>query len=78
MQLTITRDEEPEALFYVVVENAEENPVNIETGFAGRGDFNRRMVFPHKNRNQYQFNAMQLPHYFAPTIIENLLLSTSK
>lgn len=63
MELNVTWDADPEALFYVVVENIEENPVEIESGFPGRGDFNRRFVFPPTNLNNYQINVMQMTHY---------------
>jgi hypothetical protein len=61
-ELTVTWDPDPNALFYVVVQNIEENPVAIETGFRGPGG-NRRMVFPPTNRNEYQINTMSLTHY---------------
>ena len=61
MEMTVTWDEDPEALFYVVVENVEENPVEIETGFKGGGK--RRLVFPPTNRNEYRINAMMMTHY---------------
>jgi hypothetical protein len=63
MELTVTWDEDSEALFYVVVENVEENPVDIASGFPGRGGMNRRFVFPPTNRNDYRINAMQMTQY---------------
>lgn len=63
MELTVTWDEDSEALFYVVVENVEENPVEISSGFPGRGGMNRRFVFPPTNRNDYRINAMQMTHF---------------
>jgi hypothetical protein len=61
LELNVTWDEDSDALFYVVVENLELNPVEIETGFKG-GNGNRRFVFPPTNRNQYRINAMSLTH----------------
>ena len=61
MEINVTWDKDPDALFYVVVENVEANPVEIETGFKG-GNFARRFVFPPTNRNEYRINAMSLTH----------------
>ena len=61
LELNVTWDEDSDALFYVVIENLEVNPVEIETGFKG-GSGNRRFVFPPTNRNQYRINAMSLTH----------------
>jgi hypothetical protein len=61
-ELTVTWDNDPNALFYVVVQNVEENPIEIGTGFRGFGG-NGRFVFPPTNQNQYQINAMSLTHY---------------
>ena len=62
MQMTVIWDEDPEALFYVVVENIEDGPTPIESGFPG-GRKPGRFVFPPTNRNDYRLNAMTFTHY---------------
>lgn len=62
MEMTVTWDENPEALFYVVVENIEQNPTPIESRFPGKRP-GGRFVFPPTNRNDYRLNAMSFTHY---------------
>lgn len=62
MEMTVTWDEDPEALFYVVVENIEDNPTPIESRFPRKGSPGR-FVFPPTNRNNYRLNAMSFTHY---------------
>lgn len=62
MELQVSWETNKEALYYVVVENIDENPTEIETGFpGGRGPM--RFVYPPTNRNEYVINAMTLTHY---------------
>lgn len=62
--ITLTWHEDPSALFYVVVENIEENPEPISSfgGFSG-GDFRRRFVFPPTNNNQFRIQRFNISYY---------------
>jgi len=62
MQMTVAWDKDPEALFYVVVENIEDDPTPIESNFS-KGRRPGRLVFPPTNRNDYRLNAMSFTHY---------------
>lgn len=57
--LTVTWEQEPDALYYVVVENVDENPVEVESQF-GRGP--SRFISRPMTTGEYTVNGMMLTH----------------
>ncbi len=62
-ELTITWDEVEDALWFVVLENLEADPVPVETDrpFGGRGP--QMFISPPTARNEYLLRPMSLTHY---------------
>ena len=60
--IVIQWQEEVSSLFYVVVENIEENPIEITT-MGGGGDFKRRFVFPPTNNNEFRIERFSVSYY---------------
>ena len=59
MTLTVNWDKEADALYFVVVENIDENPVEVESGFGrGRG----RFISQPMATGEYMVNAMMMTH----------------
>ena len=59
MMLTVTWEQEDEALYYILVENIDENPVPFESQF-GRPP--REFISQPTARNEYTVNAMMMTH----------------
>ncbi len=57
--------EDASSLFYVVVENIEENPEEISRfgGFGGNDRIGRRFVFPPTNNNEFRIQRFSLSYY---------------
>ncbi len=62
MELNVSWDEDPEALFYIVVESIEKESTPIDSGIP-TGHAPRRFVFPPTNRNEYRIFSKSLTHY---------------
>lgn len=63
--ITINWKEDASSLFYVVVENIEENPVEI-TGFGAQlsgNEIRRRFVFPPTNNNEFRIQRFSVSYY---------------
>ncbi len=54
--------EDASSLFYVVVENIEENPEEI-SGFGGNDRIGRRFVFPPTNNNEFRIQRFSVSYY---------------
>jgi len=64
--ITVTWNNDAESLFYVTVENIEDNPIVVnETGdgFMRKGAFQRRMVFRPTRNNEFRISPMQFKYY---------------
>ena len=59
MMLTVNWEQEEDALYYILVENIEKNPVPIESQF-GRPP--REFISQPTTRNEYTVNAMMMTH----------------
>jgi len=62
MTLTVSWDNDPEALYYVVVENIDANPVEVEQQQFGRGGGPRLFISAPMARGDYIVNAMMMTH----------------
>jgi hypothetical protein len=62
--IAINWKEDASSLFYVVVENKEEDPVEIESfGGMGGGEMRRRSVFPPTNHNEFRIQRFSVSYY---------------
>lgn len=60
MGIELTWQNEDDELFYVVIDNIEENPTEIETIF---GQIPRRFISQPMNRNSYMIKQQMITHY---------------
>jgi len=64
--ITVSWINDDKSLYYVTVENIEENPVSIDNsddGFMRKGGLQRKMVFRPMRNNEFRISPMQFEYY---------------